>query len=112
MGYISVQFGGERWAGSGSVFYETYGISARTSYNWRSDYLRQCRSSQGRPRNRSSYGQLDLNMAYDLTSNLQVYVQGVNVTNERVNEWSAVEDRFLALQETGARYNFGVRVKF
>ena len=97
---------------NGSVFYEKYGISARTSYNWRSDYLRQCRSSQGRPRNRSSYGQLDFNVAYDVTSNFQVYVQGVNVTNQRVNEWSAIEDRFLLLQETGARYNFGVRAKF
>lgn len=97
---------------NGSVFYEKFGISARASYNWRSDYLRQCRSSQGRPRNRSSYGQLDFNVGYDLTSNFQVYVQGVNVTNERVNEWSAVEDRFLLLQETGPRYNFGVRVKF
>jgi len=97
---------------NGSVFYEKFGISARTSYNWRSDYLRQCRSSQGRPRNRSSYGQLDFNVAYDLTRNFQVYVQGVNVTNTRVNEWSAIEDRFLLLQETGARYNFGVRVKF
>ncbi len=97
---------------NGSVFYEKYGISARTSYNWRSDYLRQCRSSQGRPRSRSSYGQLDFNVAYDLTSNFQVYVQGVNVTNEQVKEWSVFEDRFLALQETGARYNFGVRVKF
>ena len=97
---------------NGSIFYEKYGISARTSYNWRSDYLRQCRSSQGRPRNRSSYGQLDFNVAYDLTANFQVYVQGVNVLNERVDEWSAVEDRFLLLQETGPRYNFGVRVKF
>ena len=55
---------------------------------------------------------VDHRAANDLTSNFQVYVQGVDVTNERVNEWSAVEDRFLALQETGARYNFGVRVKF
>ena len=55
---------------------------------------------------------VDHRAANDLTSNFQVYVQGVDVTNERVNEWSAVEDRFLALQETGARYNFGVGVKF
>jgi outer membrane receptor protein involved in Fe transport len=82
------------------------------SYNWRSDYLRNCRDSQSRPRNRSSYGQLDFNLSYDLTSNFQVYVQGVNVTNEYVDEWSAVKSRFLLLQDTGARYNFGVRAKF
>ncbi|WP_082439118.1 MULTISPECIES: TonB-dependent receptor [unclassified Sphingomonas] len=97
---------------NGSVFFEKYGISARTSYNWRSEYLRACRSDQGRPRNRSAYGQLDFNVGYDVTSNVQVYVQGVNVTNQRIHEWSAIEDRFLLLQETGARYNFGARVKF
>jgi iron complex outermembrane recepter protein len=97
---------------NGSVFYEKYGISARVSYNWRSEYLRACRSSQGRPRNRSSYGQLDFNLGYDVTPNVQLYVQGVNVTKQRVDEWSAIEDRFLLLQDTGARYNFGVRAKF
>jgi TonB-dependent receptor len=97
---------------NGSVFFEKYGLSARGSYNWRSEYLRACRSDQGRPRNRSSYGQFDFNVGYDVTPNVQVYVQGVNVTNQRIHEWSAIEERFLLLQETGARYNFGARVKF
>ncbi|MBW6530361.1 TonB-dependent receptor [Sphingomonas sp. RRHST34] len=97
---------------NGSIFYEKYGLSARGSYNWRSDYLRSCRSDQSRPRNRSSYGQLDFNVGYDVTPNVQIYVQGVNVTNQRIDEWSAIEERFLLLQETGARYNFGARVKF
>ena len=97
---------------NGSVFYEKYGVAARVSYNWRSDYLRACRSDQARPRNRSAYGQLDFNLAYDVTPNFQLYVQGVNVTNARVEEWSVIEDRFLMLQDTGARYNFGVRATF
>lgn len=97
---------------NGSVFYEKYGLAARVSYNWRSDYLRACRSDQARPRNRSAYGQLDFNLGYDVTPNFQLYVQGVNVTNARVDEWSAIEDRFLMLQDTGARYNFGVRATF
>ncbi|WP_083500525.1 TonB-dependent receptor [Sphingomonas endophytica] len=97
---------------NGSVFYEKYGVSARVSYNWRSDYLRNCRDSQSRPRNRSAYGQLDFSLSYDLTPNFQVYLQGVNVTNQYVNEWSAIEERFLLRQDTGARYNFGVRAKF
>ncbi len=97
---------------NGSVFYEKYGISARVSYNWRSEYLRNCRDSQSRPRNRSSYGQLDFNVSYDFTDNFQIYLQGVNVTNQYIDEWSAIKDRFLLLQDTGARYNFGIRAKF
>lgn len=97
---------------NGSIFYEKFGLAARVSYNWRSDYLRACRSDQARPRNRSAYGQLDFNLGYDVTPNFQLYVQGVNVTNARVEEWSVIEDRFLMLQDTGARYNFGVRATF
>jgi iron complex outermembrane recepter protein len=97
---------------NGSVFYEKYGIEARASYNWRSDYLRACRSDQSRPRNRSAYGQFDFNLAYNLNSHFQVYVQGVNVLNEHVKEWSAIEERFLLFQDTGSRYNFGARFKF
>lgn len=97
---------------NGSVFYEKYGISARVSYNWRSDYLRNCRDSQSRPRNRSAYGQLDFNLSYDVTDNFQLYLQGVNVTNQKIDEFSVIEDRFLLLQDTGARYNFGIRAKF
>jgi len=36
----------------------------------------------------------------------------VNVLNRRIHEWSAIEERFLLLQETGSRYNFGIRAKF
>jgi iron complex outermembrane recepter protein len=97
---------------NGSVFYEKYGIGARVSYNWRSDYLRACRSDQSRPRNRSAYGQMDFNVAYDLTPHIQFYVQGVNVLNTHVHEWSAIEERFLLMQDTGSRYIFGARVKF
>ncbi|MBB3695246.1 TonB-dependent receptor [Sphingomonas sp. BK580] len=97
---------------NGSVFFEKYGLSARGSYNWRSEYLRSCRDFQARPRNRSSYGQFDFNVSYDVTPNFQVYAQGVNVTNSKVDEWSVLKERFLLLQETGARYNFGIRAKF
>lgn len=97
---------------NGSLFYEKFGIEARGSYNWRSDYLRACRSDQSRPRNRSAYGQADFSLAYNINRNFQVYVQGVNVLNQHVQEWSAIEERFLLFQDTGARYNFGARYKF
>ncbi|WP_168355997.1 TonB-dependent receptor [Sphingomonas gei] len=97
---------------NGSVFYERSGLSIRAAYNWRSSYLRSCRSDQARPRNRSSYGQLDLNLSLDIANGIQIYAQGINVTDARVHEWSAKEDRFLMLQSTGARYNFGIRFKY
>ncbi|MHC1547881.1 TonB-dependent receptor [Phyllobacterium sp. K27] len=97
---------------NGSIFYEKLGLSARVSYNWRSDYLRSCRSEQSRPRNRSSYGQLDVSLSFDIARDVQIYAQGINITNAHIKEWSAIEDRFLLMQSTGSRYNFGVRITY
>jgi hypothetical protein len=42
----------------------------------------------------------------------QAYVQGVNLTNQYVNDYSVRQERLLLLQNTGSRYLFGVRAKF
>ncbi len=97
---------------NGSIFYEKYGIQARGSYNWRSSFLRQCFGAASRPENRESYGQFDASIAYDITPEFQIYVQGVNLTSAYVHDYSVLEERFLLLQNTGARYLFGVRGRF
>jgi TonB-dependent receptor len=97
---------------NGSVFYEKYGVQARLSYNWRSSFLRQCFGAASRPENRAAYGQLDFSFSYDVTPVFQVYVQGVNLTNQYVNDYSVLQERLLLLQNTGSRYLFGVRAKF
>ena len=97
---------------NGSVFYEKFGIQARASYNWRSSFLRACFGAASRPENRSAYGQFDASIAYDITPEVQVYVQGVNLTSAYIRDYSAMEDRFLLLQNTGSRYLFGIRGRF
>ncbi|TCP35080.1 TonB-dependent receptor [Sphingomonas sp. BK235] len=97
---------------NGSLFYEKYGVQARASYNWRSAFLQQCFGAASRPQSRAAYGQLDLSLGYDITPAVQVYAQGVNLTNAYVHDYSVLEDRFLLLQNTGARYLFGVRARF
>ena len=97
---------------NGSVFYEKFGVQARVSYNWRSSFLRQCFGAASRPENRAAYGQLDASLAYDITPEFQVYAQGVNLTSAYVHDYSVLEERFLLLQNTGARYLFGVRARF
>lgn len=97
---------------NGSIFYEKFGIQARGSYNWRSSFQRACFGAASRPENREAYGQFDFSVAYDVTQRLQVYVQGVNVTNQYVHDYSMLEERLLLLQNTGARYLFGVRARF
>ncbi|MDJ0278552.1 TonB-dependent receptor [Sphingomonas sp. 2R-10] len=97
---------------NGSVFYEKFGIQARGSYNWRSSFQRACFGAASRPENREAYGQFDASIAYDINERFQVYVQGVNITNQYVRDYSLREERLLLLQNTGARYLFGARARF
>ncbi len=97
---------------NGSIFYEKFGIQARGSYNWRSSFQRACFGAASRPENREAYGQFDASIAYDIDQRFQVYVQGVNITNKYVRDYSVREERLLLLQNTGSRYLFGVRARF
>lgn len=97
---------------NGSIFYEKYGIQARGSYNWRSSFQRACFGAASRPEHREAYGQFDASIAYDLNDHLQIYVQGVNITNQYVRDYSVREERLLLLQNTGSRYLFGARMRF
>ena len=93
-------------------FYERNGLQARAAYNWRSAYLRVCRGAQGKPEMTDAYGQLDANIAYDLTPNFQVYLEGVNLTNSYGYSYSVYHNRMLLSESTGRRLLAGVRAKF
>lgn len=97
---------------NGSLFFQKYGVQTRVSYNWRSSFLRSCFSDYSQPENRKAYGQLDFSASYDLTPNFQIYVQGVNLTENYIWDYSVYEERVKNIQNTGRRFNFGVRANF
>ncbi len=66
------------------LFYEMHGLSARAAYNWRSDFLQTPRDVifPFSPIYGESTGQLDASIFYDLTDNVKIGVQGVNLLDE------------------------------
>jgi TonB-dependent receptor len=92
-------------------FYEKYGIQARLAYNWRSSYLIVCNGYQGAPETQNAYGQLDFSTSYEFNSGLQVYFQGANILGATQNAYSTITERFIKLDDTGARYLAGLRFK-
>ncbi|RPF71041.1 TonB-dependent receptor [Aurantiacibacter spongiae] len=100
------------------LFYEKYGFSARAAYNWRDDYLLTTRDVifPFQPIFNESTGQLDASLFYDLTPNIKIGVQGVNLLDE-VTVTSQVFD-FDGTRVTRSafrndrRYTFLVRVDF
>lgn len=66
------------------LFYEMSGLSARVAYNWRSDFLQTPRDVifPFSPIYGESTGQLDASIFYDLTDNIKIGLQGVNLLDE------------------------------
>lgn len=100
------------------LFYEKYGVSARLAYNWRSEFLQTPRDVifPFSPIYGESTGQLDASIFYDLTDNIKIGVQGVNLLDE-VTRTSQVFD-FAGTRATRSafrndrRYTFLVRFAY
>ncbi|HVJ03448.1 MAG TPA: TonB-dependent receptor [Sphingomonas sp.] len=74
-------------------FYDYKGLSMRASYSWRSQYLLTTRDviTPFDPVFQEDYGQLDASIFYQVTPNLRMGVQGVNLTNSITKTSVAVE---------------------
>ncbi len=75
------------------LMYEKGPFSARLAYNWRSKYVTGVSSFVGvglLPQLVRQYGDLDASLNYDITKNLEVTVQGTNLTNTlRFQYWGS-----------------------
>jgi len=96
-----------------TLIYEKYGISARLAYNWRAKFLSQLnRDTYHNPVYTAPYGQLDLNVSYDITKNIAVSFEGINLTEEGVRTYGRDPSNTWYLAEGSARYLVGARFKF
>lgn len=95
------------------LMYEDYGVQARLAYNWRDDYLNRQNVGDGKnPGFIEDYQQLDLNVSYDVTDNIAVSFEGINITGEDRREYARSEAMLWGLEDLGARYQIGARYKF
>ena len=96
-----------------TLIYDKNGISARLSYNWRDKFLSA--SNQGQSHNPNftkAYGQVDFNISYDVTPQLAISVEGINVLEEKQVIYGRSTNQVFFAQEGSARYLAGVRFKF
>lgn len=95
-------------------FYEKNGFQVRLAYNWRDDFLLALFQPQraGEPTFVEEYGQWDINASYEVSENISVFVEGINITEETTRQHGRFKDQLLSYDQYGARYNVGVTVKF
>jgi TonB-dependent receptor len=95
------------------AFYEKDAIKLRLAYNYRSDFIYEAVSWIGGPKSTDDFGQLDFRGSYDINENFQVFVEGINITNESLNEFYDLKKHQLSgYEDFGARYAVGIRAQF
>jgi TonB-dependent receptor len=98
------------------MFYEKDGLSVKVTYAWRDDYLIGVGQAQGSaaapPQCGKEYAQTDISVNYDVTDELTVFFEGINITNETEQGYGRYEEQFLFARQYGPRYALGARYTF
>ena len=94
--------------------YDRNGLSARLSYNWRDKFLAATnRGAENRnPVFVDAFGTFDVNISYDLTPQIAISVEAINVLSEPVRTYGRDEKQLFFAQELKPRVLVGVRYRF
>ncbi len=103
-----------------TAYYEKYGISARVRYTWRDAFRTldtaggaSLGSTLGFPTVTESRGQLNGSINYDLTDNIAIGVEGVNLTKSEITQSCVNSGGLLCFQGLpDRRITFGASVRF
>lgn len=91
-------------------YYENDLVSARLSYNYRSKFFIDI--DRAAPLNQASLQSLDASISVNLTDNIALTADAVNLTNESIEQYSGTPSRPRAIYDNGRQFYFGVRAKF
>lgn len=97
-----------KWTASGSVWFEKWGLSLRANLRYRSGYYKP---NGGTNREIRGGTYLNLSAQYDLTKNVQVKLQALNVTNTQDIMYKGGYDSIAEVSRSGPQYFFGFRVR-
>ncbi len=103
-----------------TLFYEKYGLSARARYTWRDAFRTNdtaggatLGSTLGFPVVTAARGQLNGSITYDLTENINIGVEGVNLTKSEIKQYCVNDGGLLCFQGLpDRRLTFGASIKF
>jgi TonB-dependent receptor len=87
--------------------------SIRAAYNWRDEFLSSVTDQAGsNPQYVEPYGQVDLSVGYNLTKNLTLQFEGINLNDETQRVHGRNKLMVLSATQGGPRYMIGARYKF
>ncbi|PBS11842.1 TonB-dependent receptor [Lysobacteraceae bacterium NML93-0792] len=94
-------------------FYDKGSWQIRAAYNWRDEFLSSTYDSwRPNPVYVEAYGQLDLNVSYQVNENFSVHAEAINLTDETMRSHGRNERQVFYATQTGPRYMLGFRYRF
>nr|WP_266156288.1 TonB-dependent receptor [Dyella silvatica] len=93
-----------------SPYYEKGPFSARLNYNWRSSYLAGGYIAGAPPATTGNYGDLGASLGYKLNEHVLFTLDGMNLTNEKYEQYLQTKDLPVATYSTGRRFMATVHV--
>ncbi len=91
-------------------FYEADRWQVRVAYNWRDEFLNGTPDNQ--PEYIEEFAQWDANASFNVTDNLNVFVEGLNITNESQRIYNRFSNQLKNANQFEARWNIGARYTF
>ncbi len=98
-----------KYVANGTVYWERKGFSLRAMYRYRSHYYKP---NGGTNRGVQDAGYLNLSVQYDVTKNIQLKLQALNVTNTKDVFYKGGYDSIAEVSESGPQYYFGFRIRY
>jgi iron complex outermembrane receptor protein len=91
-------------------YYENDLLSARLSYTYRSKFFIDI--DRNAPLNEHALESLDASLSLNVTGNIALTADAVNLTNEKIIQYSGTPTRPRAIYDNGRQFYVGARVKF
>ncbi len=91
-------------------YFEDKWVSARIAYTYRSHYF--VGLDRSADENQADYGTLDASLGVNVTPNITITLDVLNLTNDRLKYYAANLTQPRAVYDNGTQLFFGVRAKF
>jgi iron complex outermembrane receptor protein len=102
--------GTSKWTGNLVGYYEKHGLSLRLAYTYRSHFL--VGLDRATPESQANFGTLDASFAYQITPNIAVTVDALNITNSLLKYYAAIPTQVRGVYDNGTQVFAGIKVKF
>jgi len=94
-----------------TAYYENDTLGARLMYNYRTQWYKGVHWTGAEAWN-DDYGQLDFSASYNISENISLTLEAVNLTDEEVVEFDGQPSRLMSIYKNGRRFVAGVNMTF